>query len=128
MRNGFGVEPNQISAAIVGHGMVIVADAVAFVIHELRLLCCPADLHHAIGDDQYFVVPDAGVDVVRASNALERDSVTASFETVGAELQIFAHVFIVQDDVDVPAVDGLVRRSSVLENEHVVQQPLSVES
>lgn len=121
VRNGFGIEPDQISAAIVGHGMMIVTDAVAFVIHEFRLFRCPADLHDAVGDDQHFVVPDASVDVVRASNALERDGVTASFETIGAKLEIFAHVLIVQDDVDMPVVDVLVRRPSVIENEHVIQ-------
>ena len=46
------------------------------VVEELAVLGGKTDLHDARSDDEHLVIPDARVDLERASNALERRYVT----------------------------------------------------
>ena len=128
MRYGLGSEPDQISASIVGDRMMIISDPVAFVVEELGLFGGPADLHHAVGDDRHFVVPDIGIDVIRASNALKRDRIAACFKTVGTNLQVFTNILIVEHDIDMMLIEYFVRRLTMFKDEDIVEQPLSVEA
>ena len=104
MRYRFGSEPDEISTSIVRDRMMIIANAEAVVVHELGLFGGPADLHHAVGDNRHFIVPNIGIDVIRASNAFERDRITACFETVRANFQVFTDILIIEHDVDMMMV------------------------
>lgn len=109
VRRRLCVVPDQPAAAVEGQREFVVADAVALVAEERRVLGGPADLHDAGRHDQHLVVPAAGGHLERAAHTLERVRVAARLQAVRRDLQVLGHVFGVQHDVHVGHVHRFVR-------------------
>jgi len=98
--SALGFVPDQVTASIVSQGILIVTNSVSFIVEELAVFGCPADLHDSWSDDQGFVVPDAMIGLKSAANTFKGRSIATRFQSVGRDFQIFTDVLTVQHDVD----------------------------
>lgn len=75
-----GVVPDQLSTSVVGDGVLVVSDAVSFVIQEFAVFGGPSDLHDTRSDNQSFVEPSPVRHLECASDAFERRHVASSLQ------------------------------------------------
>ncbi len=66
--------------------MTLFQDTNSYMVEKLAILSGPANLHNSCRDDGDLVVPDAGVRLKRAADALERRGVATSLKK-GTKLQ-----------------------------------------
>ena len=108
------IKPNELSTSIIRNGILVVSDAISFVIHELRFFSCPTDLHDSRGDDCRLIKPNASVNTESTSNGLKGKGITSSSESIGWDLKVLRDIIGVEKGVKVTSINHFVGHLTIL--------------